>query len=142
MILRCWGREGRELNEMIYYKGGKRHAVLQGTQASSYQKQSPATMAYVTAQLSGEDYVFLWERTSNLVRMEVQGNDYPPGVAEFNADKTCHGVGRHRVCLSGFPRKLWVETDNSVVSMRWVLILLTWFCKTCAENTNESPQVF
>ena len=83
--------------------------LLQGTQASAYQKRSPDTMAYIIALLSEKGYVSLWQRTSNLVSVKIQGNDYTPGIAGLGANKARQGAGRQRVCSSSFPRKPWVE---------------------------------
>ena len=69
---------------MFYYKDGKKTCCFcKESSFLVYQNQSPETVAYilVTTLFSGECYVSLWERISNLVKIKVQGNDYTPGIA-------------------------------------------------------------
>lgn len=83
VILKCQEREEKELNEMIYYKDGRKLATFTRTSNVIIPKAVSSNNGLYNCTASGEGYVLLRKRIPNIVRIKIQGNGYTPDVIEW-----------------------------------------------------------
>lgn len=130
VVLRCQGRKEENINEKTYYRNEKEISNhLKGSiMLRSVFKNN--NQYHCTA--SGKSIWGSWETTSNLLKIQVQGNGYTP--VGNRAWQQNHVWNQRGVLISGdFMRGLFWEA----MGRRWEVAPCAWVPTSwrCAENS-------